>query len=189
MLDVTLKFIAKELNAYLLSRTGASFGAVEVGRLVDDTGKWAVKEDHIGAALVNVEEERTLKSQLPETVFLNGSHRVLEPTLRLNLHVMFAASFQRYDHALHYLAHVLTFFQAHPSFNQERYPDLDPGIEKLNVELLSLGYEQLNQLWAFIGGKHLPSAVYKVRLVALQDVEPTAIQPPVLSVDARVHSR
>lgn len=189
MLDVALKFLARQLNAYLLSRTGSNFGEVEIGRLVDDSGKWAVKEDHVGAALVNVEEERALKSQRPETVFINGANVVLEPALKLNLHVLFAANFQRYDHALHYLSHVLTFFQAHPSFTQDRYPDLDPQIERLNVELLSLGYEQLNQLWAFIGGKQLPSAVYKVRLVALQDVEPAAIQPPVTSIETAIHSR
>lgn len=189
MLDVALKFLAKELNAFLLGRTGSTFGQAEIGRLVDDMGKWAVKEDHIGVALINVEEERTVRAQRPETVLVNGSQVVLEPPLKLNLHVLFAAHFQRYDHALHYLSHVLTFFQARPSFTQDRYPDLDPMIERLNVELMTLGYEQLNQLWAYIGGKHLPSAVYKVRLVALQDVEPAAIQPPITSIDARVHGR
>ena len=189
MLDVALKFLVKELNSYLLSRTGASFGEAEMGRLVDDTGKWVVKEDHIGVALVNVEEERTLRNQLPETSFVNGSHVVLEPALKLNLHVLFAASFQRYDHALHYLSHVITFFQAHPSFNQERYPNLDARIQKLTAELLPMGYEQLNQLWAFIGGKHLPSAVYRVRLVTLQDLEPAAVQPPVTSVKTLVQSQ
>jgi len=189
MLDVALKFLTKQLNTYLLSRTGSAFGEVEIGRLVDDSGKWAVKEDHVGAALINVEEERTLRGQRPETVFVNGANVVLEPALKLNLHVLLAANFQQYDQALHYLSHVLTFFQSHPSFTQERYPDLDPDIERLNVELESLGYEQLNQLWAFLGAKYLPSAVYRVRMAVLQDVEPTAVQPPVTAVEAEIHSR
>ena len=189
MLDIALKFLGKEINSYLLGRTGSTFGAVEVGRLVDDTGKWAVPEDHVGAALVNVEEERTLRSQRPETVFTNGTQVVLEPALKLNLHVLFAAHFQRYDHALHYLSHILTFFQARSSFTQDRYPDLDPRIEKLTAELMSLGYEQLNQLWAYIGGKHLPSAVYRIRMVVLQDTEPVTVQPPITSIQAEIHSR
>jgi len=109
MLDVALKFLTKQLNTYLLSRTGSAFGEVEIGRLVDDSGKWAVKEDHVGAALINVEEERTLRGQRPETVFVNGANVVLEPALKLNLHVLLAANFQQYDQALHYLSHVLTF--------------------------------------------------------------------------------
>src|SRR6185503_1505512 len=68
MIDSALKFLVNELNAYLFARTGVSTGGVDLGRLVDDTGKVAIKDDSIGAALVNVEEERTLKSQLPDTV-------------------------------------------------------------------------------------------------------------------------
>src|ERR1700709_299642 len=84
MLDVALKFLVKELDTYLLSRTGSSFGEAEIGRLGDDSGKWAIKEDHLGAALVNVEEERALKNQRPETVFVNGANVVLEPALKIN---------------------------------------------------------------------------------------------------------
>jgi hypothetical protein len=192
MLDVALTFLAHEANAYLLSRTrpqGDGDGqVVRLGRLVDDTGKWALEEERVGVALVNVEEERTLKGQLPETALVNGRQVVLEPTLRLELHVLFAARFKQYDQALHHLAHVITFFQAHPSFTPERHPTLDPRLHKLTAELLSLGYEQLNQLWAFLGAKHLPSVVYRIRLVALQDLEPSAIQRPVTSLvtDLRV---
>jgi len=51
----------------------------------------------------------------------------------------------------------------------------------------SLSFEQLNQLWATIGGKQLPSVVYRIRLVAVQDVEPVAIQRPVTEVSAAIH--
>ena len=67
------------------------------------------------------------------------------------------------------------YFQAHSSFTFEEYPALDPRIGKLTVELQSLNYEQLNQVWAFIGGKQLPSAIYKFRMVVLQDDVQTAI--------------
>src|SRR5206468_23406 len=83
---------------------------------------------------------------------------------------------------LKYISYALTFLQAHSSFTQETYPGLDPRIERLTTELQSLTYEQLNQIWAFIGGKQLPSAVYKVRMVVLQDVEPAAIAPPITRV-------
>src|SRR5262245_23329866 len=151
MLDIALTFLVKNLNTYLKARTGSDFGEAELSRLVDDTGKWAVTQEHIGAALINVEEERILKSQVPETTYVNGRHVVLAPPLKLNLHVLFAANLTHYDQALRYLSYVLTYFQAHPKFTQEECPDLDPRIDKLTIELLSLTYEQLNQVWAFIG--------------------------------------
>lgn len=193
MLDVALNFLTAELNSYLVIRgalTGSDeVGKVEVGRLVDDAGKWAIKDDHVGATLVHFDEERILRGQLPETQVIGGRHVVLEPRLKLNLHVLFAAKFQKYDEALRSLSLILTFFQSHPTFTPDTHPGLDPRLERLTVELQSLGFDQLNQIWAFVGAKHLPSAIYKVRMVALQDVVPTAIREPVSQIDAHALRR
>lgn len=189
MLDAALSFLVKELNGYLRARTGESFGEAQLSRPVDDTGRWVIPDNRIGVALVNVEEERILKAQLPETAYVDGRHVVLEPRLKLSLHVLFAAQFTQYEQSLRYLAHVLTFFQAHPRFTRDEHPALDPGIEQLVPELQSLGYEQLNQLWAFIGGKQLPSIVYRLRLVTLQDLQPISIGPPITRIQAALAGR
>jgi hypothetical protein len=193
MLDVALHFLTGELNSYLVARgarkaTG-EFGKVEVGRLVDDAGKWAITDDHVGASLIHIDEERVMRAQLPETIVSAGKHIVLEPKLKLNLHVLFAAKFQKYDEALRSLSLVLTYFQSHPTFTPDTYPGLDQRIERLTVELQSLSYEQLNQVWAFLGAKHLPSAIYKVRMVALQDSVPTAVQQPLSEIGTSLFSR
>ena len=83
----------------------------------------------------------------------------------------------------------MTFFQAHPIFLAERYPGLDPRISRLGADLYSLGFEQLNQIWAFIGGKQLPSVVYRFRLVPLQDVEPSTVGPPIVEIDMSLAGR
>lgn len=186
MLDVALHFLTAELNAYLVARGARKatdeIGKVEVGRLVDDAGKWAITDDHVGVSLIHIDEERVMRSQLPETIVSGGKHIVLEPKLKLNLHVLFAAKFQKYDEALRSLSLVLTYFQSHPTFTQDTYPGLDPRIERLTVELQSLSFEQLNQVWAFLGAKHLPSAIYKVRMVALQDSAPASVQAPLSEI-------
>lgn len=186
MLDVALNFLTAELNSYLVARGARTatdeIGKVEVGRVVDDTGKWSIKDDHIGASLIHIEEDRVMRSQLPEVIFAGGKHVVREPQLKLNLHVLFAAKFQRYDEGLRSLALVLTYFQSHPNFTPETYSRLDARIERLTVELQSLSYEQLNQVWAFIGGKQLPSAIYKVRMIAIQDAEPRVVESPLSQI-------
>ena len=106
----------------------------------------------------------------------------LQPELKLNLTIIIAANFPKYEDALRQLSWVLTFFQAHPGFTRDRSPGLDPRVERFTVELHSLTFDQLNQLWSCNGGRQLPSAVYRLRLVAVQDIEPTAIQPPVTEV-------
>jgi len=182
MLDVALKFLTGELNTFLVMRTDSDFGEAELCRVVDDSGKWAVKEDHLGVSIINLEEERTVKSQTPEKVFLDGRLVTLEPELKLNLHVLITSNFKNYDQALKYISHVLIFFQSHLSFTHEQYPSLDSRIEKLTVELLSLNYEQLNQIWAFLGAKQLPSVMYKIRMVVLQDVAQTSVELPLARI-------
>jgi hypothetical protein len=187
LIDVALKFLAAELNAHVAAPTGSTFGTVELGPIVDDSGKWAVATDHVALSVVNLEEERVLRSQLPEPSLVGGKLVALEPPVRVVLHVLFAARFQKYDEAWSALARVLQFFQARRVFTPHEYPGLDPRVDKLTAELQSPGYEQLNQIWAYVGGKQLPSALYKVRLVALQDAAPAAVGPPVTTIGAALH--
>ena len=186
MIDVALKFLVAELNGYLFARTG-TLGNADLSRIVDDTGKIAFGPPAIGVAVVNIDEERVMKSHLPSTVLINGKQLLLEPELKLNLTIIIAANYTKYEDALRQLSWVLTFFQAHPGFTRDRFPTLDPRIERFVVELSSLTYDQLNQLWSCNGGRQLPSVVYRVRLVAVQDVEPMAIQPPVTEVSTAVN--
>jgi hypothetical protein len=182
MIDQALQFLVSELNAFLLARTGLEFGKAELGRLVDDAGKWVAKENQVAVALLNVEEERALKTHTPHPSLVGGRQVMLAPELKLNLHVIFAANFQVYSQGLRQLSHVLTFFQAHPLFLQDEYPLLDAKLDRLAVDLMSLTYEQLNQVWAFIGGKQVPSVIYRVRMITLRDTEPHSIQPPVTTI-------
>lgn len=189
MIDVALGFLVQEYNAYLAARTAEKFGEAKLCRPVDDTGKWAIAENQVGVSILNVEEERVLRSQVPEPTYVDGRPVLLEPEIKLNLDVLFAANFKDYAQSLKALSRVLTFFQAHPRFVTGENPGLDPAIQRLVPELRSLGFEQLNQLWAFLGGRQLPSVVYRVRMVALQDVEPRVTGAPITTIRATTGRR
>jgi hypothetical protein len=59
----------------------------------------------------------------------------------------------------------------------------------MSADIQSTGFEQLNQMWAFIGGKQLPSALYKVRVVVLRDEEPLSVGPPILEISSVLSGR
>ena len=99
---------------------------------------------------------------------------------------MCAAHFKRYDQSLKYLSHVLTFFQARPVFAPEIYPALGNNVERLVLELQKLNYDQLNQIWAYIGGKQLPSVVYRVGMISLQDEAEINVQPPIIEIHEQI---
>lgn len=190
MLDIALKFVADELNAFLAARTGSETVQVKLTRFPTElANKYAFDEGLLGLTVINLEEERTVRSQLPTHVYVNGQHVVREPDIKINLHVLIGANFKLYDEALKYISMVLVFFQSHPVFTPGEYPGLDPAIERLAVELMSPTYEQLNQIWGFVGAKQLPSAVYRMRMVVLQDAAPAVVRPPVTGITTAMSGR
>lgn len=194
MIDTTIKFLSDAVATHLKKRglSSSGFGEVIPGPIVDDTGKWAIDANNIGVTLINIEEERTLQSQLPDRLYVNGNHILVPPELKLNLTLLFHirhSSSGGYEQSLRYLSHVLSFFQAHPSFTADAYPGLDPRIEKLTVEMLALGTEQLNQIWAYLGSKYLPSVAYRVRMVVLQEIEVQDVAKPITTITAELHEK
>jgi hypothetical protein len=189
MLDVAMEFLRDELNGYLAARTGTDTVKAQLTRVMDDQNKVAIDANSLGMTVINIEEERTLRAQVPTHTYSQGLHVVHEPELKVNLLVLVAANFTVYSEALKYVSWALTWSQAHPAFTPTRSPALDPRIDKLTLELQSLGYEQLNQVWAFLGSKQLPSIFFRVRMVVLQDSEPTAVQPPITTVAAALSGR
>ena len=184
MLDLALNFLADEFNGYLVRRTGSSsLGKVVPGALLDYKGNLAITSGTVALALVNIEEERTTREQMPRRVGSGGPQELwLQPELKLNLTLLFAARMIDYSTTLKALSHVLTFFQSHPAFTVDEYPALDPRIGKIVMELYSVTPETLNQLWASIGAKYQPSALYRARLVTIQDREPIMAGPPITDV-------
>jgi hypothetical protein len=73
MLDTALIFLKNELNTYLLTETGLDSFNVEISKLVDDTGKYPQDlQNKIFATIINIEEDRIFKSQVPDRIYTNG---------------------------------------------------------------------------------------------------------------------
>lgn len=187
-MDRVLEFLASELNAYLRARTGSMSDKVKLSSIVDDAGKYAIDEDSVGMTIINIEEDRVVKDQLRDFKVRGGQHVSTQPKLKLNLFVMCSANFKKYDQALKYITHILTFFQARPVFAPETYPGLGSDIERLVIELQKLNYDQLNQIWAYIGGKQLPSVVYRIGMISLQDESEIGVQPPIVELSPELQS-
>jgi len=190
LIDLCMKFLGDEANRYMDRRLGSGLGQLEVGPLVDpDTGKLALANDTTRMALFQIEEERVLREQLPLRQVVGGHEITLPPPLKVNLVVVVTGRFQKYDECLRRLSCLLTFFQSHPLFTPADYPAMPAAIERLSVELLNYGPEQLNQMWTCIGSKQLPAMVYRVRMLWLQELEPQGTGQPVTAIQTRVAMR
>ncbi len=173
MINETLRFLAGELNRYLALKpvlnitpdNGYVLG--NISRVFDADNASNLSNKAI-ISLVNVEEDRIAKQQehyvrTPEGVNYKA------PPLYLNLYVLFAVNLKDYATSLRWLAYTIQFFQHQNVFTPVTNPSLDPQIQKLVLDLHSLNFEQVNHLWSTLGGKYIPSVLYKVRQVSVDE--------------------
>ena len=190
MLDAVLTFLADEVNRNLARRSPMVDGAgIVPGPVADDHGHWALPANSLGLTLFQIDEERTMRSQPLERVMLGGREIALPPELKLNATLLVSARFTQYATALAQLSRVLSFFHAHPLFTPSESPGLPEGVDRLAMDLLSYGPEQTNQLWTCLGARHLPSLVYRMRLVVLPEQPPAVGTSPALQRDAALGGR
>lgn len=167
MLKKALNFLKEKLNTAISDP--AQPASVILTSIVNERGEVNIQSGQLAIMLVNLEEEKILKMQLPHEKRVGNNIQFANPEIKLNLLVMLAANpgADNYLAALDTLSQAMLFFQGTSFFDKIKYPALAPEIEKLTLELFSLTLEQQNQLWASLGAKYLPSAIYKIRLVVV----------------------
>ncbi len=104
--------------------------------------------------------------------------------VHLNVHLMLAGCYdpENYLESLKILSHAIQFFQVNPVFDRINAPEMDRAIEQLSLEIENLDTDAISQLWGILGGRYLPSVLYRVGLVILRDVKsatPEQVTQPV----------
>ncbi len=177
MIKKVIDTVKKELVAYLDLVAGldeAATNVVEISHLFNSAGEPIPNE--VGITLVNIEEDRINRANDPYVKTSDGYTKV-NPEIKLNLFVLFSSHFEsNYPEALKFISYVIRFFQSKSVFTTENTPSLDSEVKKLIVELHPMSFEQQNYLWGMVGGKYLPSVLYKFRLIVIQeDIEVEAV--------------
>lgn len=197
MIDKALDFLTTEIGNYLTVNAGSPPGTdwIVLSNVANEQGGWAIPNDTLGLSLINIEEERVFKEQ--QTAFRNDEGKIqhYNPELKLNLYVLITARFisgesenagLQYIEGLKRLSSVISFFQGKNVFTVDNSPALDPGIQKLVVELYSYSFEQQYNFWTVIGAKYLPSALYRVRMLTYQEKRALDQQVPIEVVDSNL---
>ncbi len=182
MIDKALTVLTGQLNAFLNARFGsdgtdrASLGPVP------DQSKDASPAHPLTLSLVRIEEERVVKTQTA-TRKRDGQIEEVQPDIKLNLFLLVVAHGTSYADALKFLSATVSFFQSRPVFDRTNSPGMDESLEKLLVELHSQTFEEQNQLWGTLSLRYLPSVLYRVRMLILQEGTPLRTSPGISSLD------
>ncbi len=175
MINDALDFLLSQLNEYLRMKTG-EVNVVKLQRLVTSQGADYTEANKVIFQLVNIDEERVGKAQLPIAPPVGSNFPIRNPELKLNLSVMFTAigdttapedATPEYLMSIRLLSFVIRFFQYKHVFTRENSPSMPSTIDTLIVELYPVTLENQNYLWSSLGVKYRPSAVYKVRLISV----------------------
>ena len=177
MLQFILNQIMERFNAYLALQ-GLTPGQADFPLVLEDISKHENQPEPTGNSgiqnslvltLANIEEETALKNNYPMQQ-VGSSTIEKKPVLHINMYLLFAAHFDNYNEALKQISFVLEFFQATPTL---KFQNPSNGSKyELYFNIHNLGYENMNNLWVVLGGKYLPSILYKCRLIAIQAAAP-----------------
>ncbi|AXT53597.1 DUF4255 domain-containing protein [Aquimarina sp. BL5] len=194
MIHSSLRFLTRTINDYLSMKNGLDENKIFLTHVSDESGV-AIPDKSLGLSLVNIEEEKIFKEQNTAFINANGSVEYRNPELKLNLYVLISANYQNKDiddpsddyyEGLKQLSYVISLFQSKNVFTNDNTPAMaseDPNIKKLILELYSYSFEQMYNFWSVLGTKYLPSVLYKVRLLKIQEEELISDALPIEEID------
>lgn len=181
MIHSALEFLTQELNAFIKLKVGdAVDDRIFLSSVTNETGI-IIPDKSLGLSLINIEEERTIKDQKSTYINPVGKVEKRNPEIQLNLYILITANFQNkrqndssddYVEGLKQLSYAISYFQSKNVFTRENSPAMasyDDRLTKIVVELYSYSFEQLYNFWTVVGAKYLPSVLYKVKTLRIQE--------------------
>lgn len=184
MIDLTLDYIQKILNQHIKNRNPDSADKVVLSNLVENDGP--LTKNKIVLFLLQIEEESSLKNSGIKKSISGSSFSNSSAPMYLNLHVFFCMNFQadNYFEGLKYLTWIVNFFQSNKIIKLPTSAGFTNDADKITVELCKTSYDQLSNIWSAIGSKLMPSALYQIRLVNIQDSRVSGVTPAISQAES-----
>ncbi|MBE8726519.1 DUF4255 domain-containing protein [Flavobacterium hungaricum] len=131
-------------------------------------------EDKVALTLINIDEEAALKN-FPNHTIENTKTIYKNSVINLNLYLLFSANRLAYINSLNDISKIIAFFQgkklftqANTIYNRNNVAMANIDNFRFSVELYTPTFEELNYIWGTLGGKQLPSALYKVSMIQIE---------------------
>jgi hypothetical protein len=173
MFDEVLVLVRNKLNTFLhsyIEKNGSVQGSGEYVAFLegDKMEPLVFPLNKITPILINVEEEKVLRlADRYEGVVRDGRRTEMNPSIRINLQVLFVSRFANYEQSLKFLSLIVRFFQKNPVFDLESTSEM----ERLKAELVTLPINQQNELWNSLRTTYLPSVLYRFSVLVFRDDE------------------
>ena len=178
----TLLLVSEEINTFL--DPGNPQKPLMLGNISmfnDGDEFTASLKDKLIVSLVNIEEDRIAKT--PDNFIRQGDRTIYRnPPLHFNITLIFSAT-HSYEKALPLLEGIIRFFQVKNVFDATNTTSLDAEINRVVFDLMSLNLEQIHQLWTSLGGKYIPSVLFKMRMMTIDEMVIKSDAPAITKIE------
>lgn len=177
MIDLLLTEMTATLNLYFGLRSKGGSADLFSCQIADisthdknaEGGGEDVFTNKVVLTLVSIEEENAMKNNYP--LREAGAGFIKEKSaVYINAYLLFSARYETYATSIEAISQVISCFQAsrRVSFT------VDGEEQDAVLQLHNLGFENLNNLWTVMGGRYLPSVIYKARVLMFQQAPPVS---------------
>lgn len=167
MIHAAINCMAGQLNEFLGRVLATAEDIVVVSNLLGPDGAIAPNvTNKILLFLTAIERDSSTRAAEPPGRAFSGTS-----PLYLNIYVMVAANFtgQHYPDALRLLSLAVGFFNERAVLDRFNSPDLDKSIGKLILDIENTTPQVASNIWGVLGGRYLPSVLYRVRVLAIDN--------------------
>lgn len=182
MIYEALQILSEQLDNYLTTSGLNNLVVLENIAMIETTSENSDKlTNKVVLTLLNLEEETTLKNLPNYTVINKSTTEYRNPPIHLNLFLLISGNCNTYVNSLRCISKTIEFFQGKKIFTAENtLYEPKEDFEALNnfkliTELYTPTFEELNYVWGTLGGRQLPSVIYKIQLVEIDRKELTSI--------------
>ena len=184
MIDQALGVVAERLKGHLAARYKMP-DLVKLSPLTDVEGRPA-KDAREGLVmfLTNIARDTTPR---PPPIRSGAQIQHAQP-LHLDVYFMVASAYEPelYQEGLKLLSAVLMYFQTYPVMTRVNAPEMPAGLEQLSIEISNLRVEEMGQMWGNLGGRYVPSVMFKMRSVMIDSGAMTDVVPLITMPGAQV---
>lgn len=185
---MTIAEIVTKLSSKIETTSGVAIVLANIATAHDEEATF--DKSSILFSIVNIEEDKTYKNQslyknevvkvAIDSVMIDAKEKYKKPAQHLVFSILFTSYIKNADlyiDGISKLEQVVRYLQNNNVFyfdDDELYEQTEPFPEasepnKLIIDLISLKTEQLNQMWSYLGSKYMPSVLYTMRLVRIQN--------------------
>lgn len=193
---MTITEILQKLSLKIKEGSGIDNVIANIATVHDDDAN--LEKSSIILSIVNIEEDKTTKNQslykkeiIVATIDgedVDAREKYKKPAQNLVFSILFTSYIKNTDQYLEGISKLeqiirylqnnnVFYFNSDDLFEQtESYPQ-NVEYSKLIIDLITLKTDQLNQMWSYLGSKYMPSVLYTMRLVRIQDekVNPSVV--------------